>query len=140
SEDIAKTHNQIKKCLCVLFGAFSVCCCVGKFYKFKDSSDGIGCIEVIFHSVFKFFDELCSLCRVFFLYICHLLCLCCFHQVFQMVCSIGNTLQTVLCCFHQLRAEIQRASVMRAQHKEPEYLQVIFLPDLPYSAEVSERF
>lgn len=34
--------------------ASAFCCNVSKFYKFKDCSDCIGCVEVIFHSCFIF--------------------------------------------------------------------------------------
>ena len=57
-----------------------------------------------------------------------------------MFCCCHDTLQTVLCCLHQFCTEVQRTSVVRTQHKETQYLKIIFFSDLTYSKEVPKRF
>ena len=60
--------------------------------------------------------------------------------MFQMVYRIGDPLEAVLCRLHQLGAEIQRASVMGAQHEKAEYLQIILFTDFPDSTEITKGF
>ena len=52
----------------------------------------------------------------------------------------GYAPEHVLGRLHQLCAEIQRTSVMCAQHEETKHLQIIFLADLTNSKEIAQRF
>ena len=110
---------------------------IDKFYQFKYRGKGVRGIEVIFHGLLKFCHKSLCLAFQFFLRAALLSLSPVLHQEIQILYRRDNPVIAVLCRLHQLRTEIQRASVMGGKHKEPQYLQIIFLGNIPHRKEIS---